>query len=190
MGKRMNALMMAGAVVAGGALAGCATPERTFGPGSGVTAQGDCDQITTTKQFDDNGDYYDYAVSDVSVDADILRGAGEEGAHDATNDQLHVHAAGVGRKVTEIVFSGSEGQDLMVESVSGLPWDQTVDGDNEIRVDVDDLRAADAEHDTLTIEVREDVRKATISIKALANPEDGAAVTFDQDCGVYAKVTG
>lgn len=197
-GEMIAAGVAAATLVAGAA--SCIAPERTYGEGSVLFPEGGCNKTTTEVVLDANGDYLHYAVDDMSVDSDRLRGGtdiggGERAARAAVNDQLRVEAVGRAgtSEVTEVVFQGSEGQDLVIEAVEGLPWDQTVPADEEYRVSVEDLRKGllDKESDSegaLTFAVREYDREAGITVQALEDPQAGAAVTFTQDCSRHAKV--
>jgi hypothetical protein len=194
MGNVLRNVALAGALVAGaGTMAGCANPELdgvgrsdTYGPGSLLTVNGECDPTTTTVVLDENGDWKGYAVGDISVN-NSLYGSPEQNAQ----DELRIEAVGrVGTSdVTEVVFRNGRYHDGVIEVVDGLPFDETLEAGDEYRVDVEDLAEGDEGHRDLTFEIREGVYKAVITVEPVStDPIDGVEVTLAQDCKTYAPV--
>ncbi len=197
MGKNMNAVLMTGALIAGaGSMAACSGGAETYGPGSVATPEGQCADTTYATDLVHEGQTIAIAVDDLTVRNRIFDSAMED-----VNDQLNITAVGVEDRdyygdsedeVTEIVISNpDEGNDATIEIISGLDYDQTMQGDDdEIRVDLEDLRdkaeengdEGDNDH---VMEVREDDRLVTITVSALAT---GATVQVVQDCEVLARV--
>lgn len=193
MGNTLRNLAIAGGLLAGAATLNSSLPEGytgpkadTYGPGSMLATEAGCDPTTTVVVLDENGDRKAYAVDDLSVRNNVFNSPEQN-----IEDELLVTAVGrVGTSdITEVVFANGRNHDGVIEVVDGLPFDETLEAGNEYRVDVEDLRDGEAGHRDLTFEVREGVRKATLTVEpASQNPTDGVELTLVQDCGTYAPV--
>lgn len=177
--------MLTAALTAGAGLVGCASD--TYGAGAVLTQEAGCNPIETTVTLDTKGDRLAYAVDDLSV-----RNNGFKSPEHNIDDELKVTAAGrVGTaEVTEIVFENGGGHDGVIEVLSGLPFDQTLEAGEEYRVDLEDLRAnPDEDRREVVFEIREAELKTEVTVRPVGtDPADGATVTFEQDCATYAPV--
>lgn len=189
-------VLTAGALVVLGGLAagGCA---ETSGPGSAWMRGSDCDPTTTTRVFDTAAGYTDqgfsidadsmfYGINDMSADASISDGGRIE-------DKLTITAVGVEGDpdvdetiVRELVF---EGEDIVIEQVEPLPFDQTQEADEEYRVDVAELRARPAGHRKFSFWLREGVSRVFLTVRPDQDPANGATLTIDNDCEPAPEVS-